>query len=115
MRKTYGRKSGDYHYRLIPPTIIINKLLLEDGDVPADYNIYCYHGSKGFDCAIGVSLPGSSKLHYTDGNWNEWESVFTPEQKQKYVNPANWPEMLAVARELSRDFDFVRVDLYNVR
>jgi hypothetical protein len=114
MRRSYGWKGCDYHYRLIPPKIVINQLLIVDGDVPADYCFYCYHGTQGFDYALAIALPGTVVSMHFDRHWNVWEGDFTEEQKRKYVRPPKFDEMVDVARALSRDFDFVRVDLYNV-
>jgi len=83
-------------------------------DVPADYNFFCYHGSKGFDYALAVALPRNRKAVHFDKHWNVWEGEFTAEEAARLVNPPNFDEMVRVAEALSRGFDFVRIDLYNV-
>lgn len=114
--RTFGHGTGEYHYRLIPPKIVIEELLVDNGELPVDYCLYCYNGSRGFDFAVSIALPGKEprKLH-CDRHWNIWESDLTEEEKRRYVAPSDFEEMVEVARALSREFDFVRVDLYSAR
>lgn len=115
MKRTYGRKSGEFHYRLINPKILIEQLLLDEGQIPCDYVLFCYHGRNGFDYATTISLPKRVKSVHFDRDWNVWEGEFTDEEQKKLVNPPNFSEMVEVAKKLSEPFDFVRIDLYNVQ
>jgi hypothetical protein len=114
LKRSYSRCSGEKHYGLIEPKIIIEELLQDNGELPWDYNLYCYNGPKGFDFAIAISSPDQKYLGHFDKYWNVWESNLSQEQVKKYVNPENFSEMVEVAKALSGDFDFVRVDLYNI-
>jgi hypothetical protein len=81
-----------------------------------DYKIFCFHGEPKF---FKVHFGRSQKMHvnYYDVAWNllpmegaDYTSV--PEHVEE--PPANFNEMLAVARKLSRGHAFLRVDLYAV-
>lgn len=112
--RTYGARNGEHHYRFIPPLVVFEELLDDGGRPPADYCFYCYHGRRGFDFAVSVALPGTHTTLHCDKDWNVWDGEFPPEEAKRLVSPPNFPEMVEVAEALSRDFDFVRVDLYNV-
>lgn len=114
LRRNYGARSGELHYGLIPPKILIEDLLLIDGQLPCDYRIYCYHGARGFDYSIGIRSSCREKRADFDRHWNLWESSFPEEEERLWTKPRNFDEMIHVARELSRDFDFIRVDFYDV-
>jgi hypothetical protein len=114
MKKHYGGKSCEYHYRLIEPRILAEQLLVDGDDVPADYNFFCYHGRNGFDYAIAIDSPRTPKAVHFDKHWNVLEGEFTADEAARLVNPPNFDEMVRVAEALSRGFDFVRIDLYNV-
>lgn len=114
MHKHYGRKSGEYHYRLIEPKVLIETLLVDGNDSPADYNLFCYHGDVGFDYAITIATPRAETVVHFDKNWNVWEGEFSAEQTAKLVNPKNFDEMVRIAESLSCGFDFLRIDLYNL-
>ncbi len=114
VRKWYGRKSGQYHYRLIRPRIVIEQLLEVDGESPADYDFFCYHNRGEFDYALAVVLPNAVRSVYYHHDWSVSNGTCTPEEVARLRAPPNFTEMLDVAERLSRGFDFLRIDLYNV-
>ena len=113
LSKKFSLVSCERHYDLIEPKIIIEELLLDDGEIPWDYNLHCYNGPAGFDYALSIASPSLDTVAQFDRDWNLWEGELSQYQKDRYVRPGNFDEMVAVARTLSRDFDFVRVDLYS--
>lgn len=114
VRRVYGRTSGQYHYRLIPPRIVIEELLDDGGDSPPDFDFFCYHGPTGFDYALAVVMPRGTRAVYFDNDWSITSMSCTPEEAERAKDPPNFAEMLDVARRLSQGFDFMRIDLYNV-
>ncbi|MFM9059714.1 MAG: ATP-grasp fold amidoligase family protein [Planctomycetaceae bacterium] len=114
VRRTYGRSSGQYHYRLIPPRIVIEELLDDGGDSPPDYDFFCYHDADGFDHSLAVVMPGGTRAAYFHADWSICDLTCTPAEAERVRNPPNSAEMLDVAERLSRGFDFLRIDLYNV-
>ena len=105
--------SREYQYYAIKPRIIVEKLL-DDGEPsgPLDYRFWCFHGRPA---AIQTDNNAHSMNAFYTPSW-EWISTTyrattgTREAKR----PANLDHMLEIAEKLSRSFDFVRVDLYNV-
>jgi len=114
VRRTYGRTSGQNHYRLIRPRIVIEELLDDRGDSPPDFDFFCYHGTEGFDYSLAVVMPRGTRAVYFNNDWSVTSMSCTPEEAERAKNPPNFPEMLEVARRLSQGFDFMRIDLYNV-
>lgn len=114
VKTVYGRTSGQYHYRLIPPRIIIEELLDDGGDSPPDYDFFCFHNSDGFDYSLAVVMPrGTCAVHFRH-DWSINDMTCTAPEAERVKSPANFAEMLDVAERLSRGFDFLRIDLYNV-
>jgi len=114
VEQKFSRYSLEKHYDFIEPRIVIEELLLDAGEIPWDYNVFCYNSQKGFDYALSLASPDLRAVGHFDKQWNVWESTLSQEQAERYVNPKNFSEMIEVARALSADFDFVRVDLYNI-
>ena len=112
---TFGAREGEFHYSLIEPKLLIEELLLHEGRIPCDYNLYCYHHDGRFDLAIAISSPDGGPYAHFDKHWNLLEGDLSPEDQKKLVDPENFDEMVSVARALSEGFDFIRVDLYNVQ
>ena len=98
--------------RIIIEELLINKTTPKAGI--EDFKILCFHGEP---CYIIVD-----KDRYIDHKRNFytplWEKVdVTTDHEQfetNYPKPHNLNQMVEVARILSEDFPFVRVDLYNL-
>lgn len=114
LAETFGVESGEFHYSLIEPKVLIEELLLDEGRIPCDYNLFCYHQDSHFDFAIALRFPDERPSVHFDKHWNLLEGELSPADREKVVDPKNFDEMVNVARALSAGFDFIRVDLYNV-
>ena len=114
MKEKYGYATTELHYTKIKPRIIIEKYLCdESGKMPLDYKLYCFNGKV--KCVLVCSERESNlRLSYYDLNWNRlpyekkcWSSSVDIEK------PANLDKMIKISEALSKDFPYVRVDLYN--
>jgi hypothetical protein len=114
LQRRYGRTSAEFHYGLIEPKIVIEKLLVDRGDSPVDYNIFCFHNANGFEYGFSATTPRNERRAAFDQDWNMVDGTCTPEEIELIKNPPNWDRMIEIAEALSRGFDFVRVDLYNL-
>ena len=114
MRRRYGWKSGERHYSLIEPKILIEQLLVgPDGGVPYDFSFLCYHSPQGFDFCFAIAAPDGRAAQFLK-DWTLLDSELSPKQLAPRLRPENFDTMVQVARALSAPFDFVRVDLYTV-
>lgn len=109
----------EYQYRNIKPRIICEQFISDNGKVPMDYKIYCFNGKP--DVILVCRDRFSNNSHrasylYFDQDWK-----FQPLNKGDenlvdvdILKPKNLDEMIEIARELSKDFFFARIDLYNI-
>jgi hypothetical protein len=116
LRSNYWRTFGitEWAYRDIPPQLLIEELLDDGGDSPADYRFWCFNGTVGF---IMVDAPRLSdnwrSLHRPD--WSVIDAdIHYPRPRVAPSQPEQLGEMLAVAEALSDGLDFLRVDLFAV-
>ena len=111
----YGFFRHEWAYQNIKPEILIEELLLdEEGRIPKDFNFHVFHGK----CKrIGVC---SFKYHHPkvvngyDVNWNRSKVVTSFPEGPNIPKPENLSLMIEIAENLSKDFDYIRVDLYNI-
>lgn len=102
-------ENGEWQYKDIPPRIMAEELL--QGRI-IDYGFFCFHGQPllcnvmGFDDA--QSHRYKEAFYDTDYHLLELHQAVAPEA---FTKPACWEKMLEIARTLSADFLFVRVDL----
>lgn len=111
LRHDYPRACIEPHYRGIPRRVLISQYL---GENITDYKFHCFHGEPDFVLACGNRETGVQKRLYTM-DWQPIDAVVGPERGEKeFPRPACLSEMIAICRKLAADFDFVRVDLYEV-
>lgn len=105
------------HYAAIEPRIYCEELIDTGGEAwPIDYKFTCVHG-KICDVFICVEREsGTTKYITLDEDYN-----VIPYTREEYLprivpeKPKHFERMKEIARILSNDFEFVRVDLYEYK
>lgn len=109
----------EYQYKNIIPRIICEKFLSNNGEIPEDYKIYCFNGKPDAILVCKDRFNKNShraKYYFFDQDWKFLrynkgdENINVPEIEK----PKNLDVMLDIARKLSQDFVFARIDLYNI-
>jgi hypothetical protein len=107
----YYFKSREPHYQRLRPKVIVEPLIF-DRDNVEDYKIFCYHGEPRI-IQVDVDRYIDHRRKFFDTGWAELDfSIIYPRAPHHIAKPDTLEEMLAVARALSRQFSFVRIDLY---
>lgn len=83
-----------------------------------DYKFFCFNGEPVI-CQVISERYSNEHIDFYDTNWKRLDGVVGLNPKATnsadgFPKPRNLDKMLEVARVLSQDFPFVRVDLYNV-
>lgn len=116
MAVDYSLRHAEPHYANIKPRIIIEHFLgKENSEIPIDYKIHCFHGEpKIIELILERFTPKEQSIMLTP----DWKDTHYIEKKFDYdetkSRPKQLEELLAIARKLSKDFTYVRVDLYIV-
>lgn len=118
LKENFYWTAREYHYYKIPPQIIIEEFL-DDGEPQGlqDYKFWCFNGQPDH---VQIRNHSHSINPVYDPEWKKlalcnrdgYEDDFKDVEIKK---PENFQEMLLMASKLASDFDFVRVDLYNIR
>lgn len=111
----YGTQFCEPHYSPIKPRITVEKLLEGEkaGQVPVDYMVHCFHGvpqviEVGVDCGIN-----GKKYNTYNCDWELLPYYKDSEDPAGLIDkPEKLKEMLEISKALSKDFTYVRVDLY---
>ena len=116
LKTTYGTYSMEPHYLEIPHRIYAEEYLA-NADKLIDYKFHCMNGVPQFVLVCGdrivTELGNSVSRHIFDMNWNHLKGL-TDETADTVEKPEHFDQMIEIARELSADFKFVRVDLYDI-
>ena len=113
LKKNYYWVANEYHYYKIPPRILIEDFLSDDsGSTPLDYRMWCFNGQPKL---IQVDNHAHDINNFYDPDWNRLPVKYRKETREVEIpKPENIEEMILVAKKLSEEFDFVRIDLYNL-
>lgn len=113
---SHGEQEREWAYLGIPRKILIEPMLeAADGRVPEDYKFFVYHGRALFvQVDYGRFSDRWCEL-FCDRNWNKIPMRWGVREVERPVpKPRNFEKMLQLAEEIGVQFDFVRVDLYEV-
>lgn len=115
MNEDFGKVSGEPHYSKIKRKIICEKFLEED---IKDYKFFCFKGNPEF-FYISQNINGDfhnmqADFFYTNGKKTGFERTDHRHFETIPKMPKQLNEMIELSKRLSKDFDFVRVDLYNI-
>ena len=103
----------EYQYLYIKPRLLAEELL-DDGreDGPLDYRFWCFNGVPKM---VQVDNHDHSINNFYDLNWNLLNLTYRNDSELPDISiPENFEKMVKLASRISKGFDFVRVDLYNI-
>ena len=116
LSQLYGQgPNREWAYGHVPRRLVVEELLTgDDGGVPDDYKFFVFHGT----CHYVQVDQGRFGRRTQDFFTRDWEhlplSGGNPWAVPRVPRPARLDEMLAMAEQLSKGTDFVRVDLYDL-
>ena len=120
LRTTYGTYSMEPHYMNIPHRVYAEHFLGDIGKIN-DYKFHCLNGVPQFVLVCSNRKTNGDKamqvtLDLFDMDWNWLDDIVKSGSEKPGDGNVNKPvcfnEMKEVAKTLSADFKFVRVDLY---
>lgn len=109
----YGK--GEWQYGEISPCIIVEKLLIdENGNIPADYKMHFFNGQLAFT-HVDMDRETDHRRNLYDPEWSYIPCSLLYSNGRQIEKPSVYNEMIRIGRALSRNFIYVRVDLYVVQ
>lgn len=104
--------TGEWQYKDIRPRVIVDQLL---GENIKDYKFFCFDGEP-YAIQIDSDRYFDHKRQIRDINWNRIEcSLAYPNDETELDKPKQLDAMLKICYQLSKNFDFVRVDLFLIK
>jgi hypothetical protein len=112
--KYYGDWNAHWAYSKVPPRLLVEPFIGELGELPLDYKFWMFHGKVAF-IQVDVGREHNHKRTMFDKNWNRLPfGMLYPVYEGDIRPPSSLKQMIRAAELLSRDFTFVRVDLYEI-
>ena len=115
LHSNYYRQSREANYRFLRPKVIVEEFFSSDGrTAPADYKVFCFGGSPRIIEVDRDRFRGHTRNFY-DAEWERLQIAMKyPGRIDDDPKPKTLGTMLSVARELSRLFRAIRVDMYSI-
>ncbi|MFW3537915.1 ATP-grasp fold amidoligase family protein [Vagococcus fluvialis] len=118
LKKNYFDIAREWAYKDIKPRIIAEKLLeSEEEDLP-DYKFHCFNGVVDSVMVCTERYTGTPKYYFFDEQWHLLKYNKLGIETEEPVNvekPENIEKLFEIAKILSDNIPFVRVDLYYVK
>jgi len=111
----YHTTAKGWVYKNIKPKIIVEKLLKDESgnDLLNDYKIHCFNEKPLYIQTI-FDRANQVKEDWYDINWNHQDAYYYSPIKKDIQKPKMLRKMLELAEIISKDFIYIRVDLYLV-
>jgi hypothetical protein len=111
---SYPSTAKEYWYHEIEPRIIIERYLTGDNNqVPRDFKFFVYHGDVEY-VQVDFDRNTDHKRTIFDAEWNELDLTLHFPKGKNIKQPDNLDKMISIAENLGSEFDFIRVDLYDL-
>jgi len=109
----YGKQRAEFHYSFIKRRIFAEEYL---GENPLNYRLFCYNDEPKYLYTSIKNEFGTKNFNFFNKEWNplNFNCRHPPNPNITFEKPKLFEEMKNIARNLSSDFKFVRIDLYDL-
>lgn len=107
---------SEWAYIHIPPKIMVEEVLEQyGGGELIDYRCFTFHGVVKAVYVDSATYSVNHQKIFVDANWKEFPLKNLSEVEPHVLPemPEHFKEIISSAERLAKDFDFVRVDLYD--
>ncbi len=112
LKRNFYYKAREWQYKNIKPSIIVEKLLLdENSNIPYDYKFECFNGKVTYINVI-IDRFQEKKFKVYDPDWNSINCLRGDPDGKDIMKPTLLDEMKKLAEVIAKDFIYVRVDMY---
>jgi TupA-like ATPgrasp len=99
-------------YSRARPLFLAEELLGSPGAPPPDYKFFVFDGKVAL-IEVHTDRRAAHQARMYTADWSPLDVVIAAEMAPVAAPPPNLGQMLAIAAQLGRPFDFMRVDLYD--
>lgn len=114
LSKSFGYLTNEIWYLDIKPQILIEELMEDEkGNIPDDYKFFCFNGVCKM-IQVNKDRFSNHNILFYDEEWNKFPFGLSHYPYAADLSkPENFDEMKNIAEKLSKNIEFVRVDLYS--
>jgi hypothetical protein len=114
LRRNLYNLDREWAYKDICPCILVEEFLDAGGIAPIDFKFFVF-GGKPLLIQVDIDRHFDHRRNLYDPNWRFLEVGYSYPHSQREIRPPTQLDtMLQIAAALGSEFDFVRIDLYEV-
>lgn len=117
LKSNYYLHGREWPYKDVKPRIIAEQYMVdESGYELKDYKFFCFHGEPKY-CQVISGRDTEMCVDFYDGNWRHQpfhEPAEYPFSQSEIRKPLMYDKMIELAKVLSQDIPFVRIDFYDI-
>lgn len=119
LKKNYYYVHREWPYKNVKPRIIAEQYMEDESGELMDYKIYAFNGKCDYVMVCFDRMKNETKFFYYNDKW-ELQKDFSKDGKKygdeiKIHKPIHLDKMFSLAKDLSKNIPFVRVDFYEVK
>jgi hypothetical protein len=115
LEETLFKENCQWAYSVARRVLLVEEFLGTPGQAPADYKFYVFRGQVALIQSDVGRFSADHRRQYLTPDWTMIASHGgADDDRTPLPAPASLPEMTAIASVLGREFDFIRVDLYDI-
>lgn len=111
LKRNFYYMTREWHYKNIKPLIICEELLSDKHSELCDYKFHCFDGKIEMIQVANNSHTGNNMY---DVDWKLLPFNYLRDNHGDLKQPKNLDEMKKIAEKLAQEFNYIRVDLYNL-
>lgn len=117
MKTNYEYVACESQYHYMPKIIYVEEFINSfNSKIPTDYKFYCFNGKiKIIMVCLDRIGDHASEYHYLNKKWEPLliDKKVNLEKTKLVEKPVNYDKMVEISENLSKSFDFVRIDFYD--
>lgn len=106
----------EWPYKGIKPLLLVEEFMVDESGYLQDFKLFCFNGNVKFIQANKARGTNNHAQNFYNKQWNilPFGKDLKPRPDISINAPENLKKMIDIAEDLSKEFPFVRVDLYEV-
>lgn len=112
-KEKFYKYTKENQYKNVKSRLICEEYLEDETGSLTDYKLHCINGKVEM-VEIHRNRYTNHTENYYDIEWNDYGVSCKIKKGEDMEKPENLDEMIEVAAKLSKDFTYVRVDLYSI-
>lgn len=108
------KRTREWQYKDLPNQFVIEEYIADKEGNTNDYKFWCFNGSPEMVQVDSKRFINHKRNFFDVETFKELDIKVTYEKANNIAKPKNYDDMVKIAKKLSSNLPFSRIDLYNI-